>query len=62
MTAQMAAYGRLVADVQSKATSNGSTMALARMAVLLPCHSAAPSCWRGGLLGGKDGMPTKTTI
>lgn len=40
MTVQIAAYGRLVAGVQSKTTSNGSTMALARIAVPLPCHSA----------------------
>jgi len=40
MTAQIAAHGRLVADVQSKPTSNGSTMAFGRMAVSLPCHGA----------------------
>lgn len=57
MTAQIAAYGRLVADVQSKTTSNGSTMALARMAVPLPCHSAengeAPF-WLGIVAFGKQ--------
>jgi len=40
MTAQIAAHGRLVADVQSKTTSNGGTMAFGRMAVSLPCHGA----------------------
>ncbi|HFW4264185.1 TPA: single-stranded DNA-binding protein [Salmonella enterica subsp. diarizonae serovar 61:r:-] len=40
MTAQIAAYGRLVADPQTKTTSNGNNMALARMAVSLPCNSA----------------------
>ncbi|RZF13783.1 single-stranded DNA-binding protein [Serratia marcescens] len=57
MTAQIAAYGRLVADVQSKTTSNGSTMAFARMAVSLPCHSAesgeAPF-WLGVVAFGKQ--------
>ncbi|WP_337049367.1 single-stranded DNA-binding protein [Serratia fonticola] len=40
MTAQIAAYGRLVADVQSKTTSNGNTMAFARLVVSLPCQKA----------------------
>lgn len=40
MTAHIAAHGRLVSDVQSKATTNGNSMALARMAVSLPCHAA----------------------
>lgn len=40
MTAQLAAHGRLVSDVQSKNTTNGNSMALARMAVSLPCHGA----------------------
>ncbi|WP_431224469.1 single-stranded DNA-binding protein [Serratia sp. L9] len=40
MTAQIAAHGRLVADVQSKTTSNGNTMAFTRMVVSLPCHKA----------------------
>ncbi|MER3011866.1 single-stranded DNA-binding protein [Serratia nematodiphila] len=57
MTAQIAAYGRLVADVQSKPTSNGNTMAFARMAVSLPCHSAesgeAPF-WLGVVAFGKQ--------
>jgi single stranded DNA-binding protein (ssb) len=40
MTAQIAAYGRLVADVQSKTTSTGSTMAFSRLVASLPCRSA----------------------
>lgn len=40
MTAQISAYGRLVADVQSKTTSNGNAMAFCRMAVPLPCQKA----------------------
>ncbi|MDZ4926197.1 single-stranded DNA-binding protein [Escherichia coli] len=37
MTAQIAAYGRLVEDPQVKQTSKGTPMTLARMAVPLPC-------------------------
>lgn len=40
MTAQIAAYGRLVADPQLKTTSKGTPMTLARMAVSLPCSQA----------------------
>lgn len=40
MTAQIAAYGRLAADVQTKTTGNGTTMAFSRMAVPLPCRSS----------------------
>ena len=40
MTAQISAYGRLVADVQSRAISNGNQMAFTRMAVTLPCQKA----------------------
>jgi len=57
MTAQIAAYGRLVADVQSKPTSNGNAMAFARLVVSLPCHSAengeAP-LWLGVVAFGKQ--------
>ncbi len=41
MTAQIAAYGRLVDDPQVKQTSKGTPMTLARMAVSLPCRSAS---------------------
>ncbi|HHJ0962361.1 TPA: single-stranded DNA-binding protein [Escherichia coli] len=40
MTAQIAAYGRLVDDPQTKQTSKGTPMTLARMAVSLPCSQA----------------------
>ncbi|HAW2960814.1 TPA: single-stranded DNA-binding protein [Escherichia coli] len=40
MTAQIAAYGRLVADPQLKTTSKGTQMAMASMAVSLPCSQA----------------------
>lgn len=40
MTAQIAAYGRLVADPQLKTTSKGTQMAMASMAVPLPCSTA----------------------
>lgn len=40
MAAQIAAYGRLVADPQTKTTSKGTNMAFARMAVSLPCSAA----------------------
>ncbi|HCQ4272809.1 TPA: single-stranded DNA-binding protein, partial [Escherichia coli] len=40
MTAQIAAYGRLVDDPQVKQTSKGTPMTLARMAVPLPCSQA----------------------
>ncbi|HDD9282268.1 TPA: single-stranded DNA-binding protein [Escherichia coli] len=40
MTAQIAAYGRLVADPQLKTTSKGTQIAMASMAVPLPCSQA----------------------
>ncbi len=40
MTAQIAAHGRLVDDPQTKQTSKGTPMTLARMAVSLPCSQA----------------------
>lgn len=40
MTAQISAYGGLVADVQSRTTSNDKPMAFTRMAVTLPCQKA----------------------
>lgn len=40
VTAQIAAYGRLVADPQLKTTSKGTQMAMASMAVPLPCSQA----------------------
>ncbi|WP_312740837.1 single-stranded DNA-binding protein [Cedecea neteri] len=40
MTAQLAAHGRLVADVQTKTTGNGTSMAFSRMALPLPCRAS----------------------
>lgn len=40
MTAQISAYGRLVADPQTRTTSSGTSMAMARLAVALPCNAA----------------------
>lgn len=40
MTAQIAAYGRLANDPQLKTTSKGTQMAMASMAVPLPCSQA----------------------
>lgn len=40
MTAQISAYGRLVADVQNRTTNNDKPMAFTRMAVTLPCQKA----------------------
>lgn len=40
MAAQISAYGRLAADPQTRTTANGKSMAMARLAVALPCHTA----------------------
>lgn len=40
MTAQLSAYGRLVAEPTSRITKNDNQMVVARLAVSLPCHSA----------------------
>lgn len=39
MTAQISAYGRLVADPQTRTTGKGTNMAMARLAVALPCNA-----------------------
>ncbi|AXD08084.1 single-stranded DNA-binding protein [Salmonella enterica] len=57
MTAQIAAYGRLVADPQTKTTSKGTSMTMARMAVLLPCSASQDgqaTLWPGVLAFGKQ--------
>ncbi|MCA2043706.1 single-stranded DNA-binding protein [Escherichia coli] len=57
MTAQIAAYGRLVDDPQEKQTSKGTPMALARMAVSLPCSQAQDgqaTLWLSVLAFGKQ--------
>ena len=40
MTAQISAYGRLVADPQTRTTGKGTNMAMAHLAVALPCNAA----------------------
>lgn len=57
MTAQIAAHGRLVADVQSKTTSGGGIMVFGRLAVALPCHGAEKgeaTFWLGVVAFGKQ--------
>ncbi len=57
MTAQLSAYGRLVADPQTRTTNNGNNMAMARMAVSLPCNAAAEgqaTFWLGIIAFGKQ--------
>ncbi|EOS1793764.1 single-stranded DNA-binding protein [Escherichia coli] len=57
MTAQIAAYGRLVDDPQVKQTSKGTPMTLARMAVSLPCSQAQDgqaTLWLSVLTFGKQ--------
>ncbi|MDK9583177.1 single-stranded DNA-binding protein [Lelliottia wanjuensis] len=57
MTAQMAAHGRIVADVQTKPTSSGSNMAFTRIAVALPCRAAEnaeSTMWLGVTAFGKQ--------
>ncbi|EFN0499360.1 single-stranded DNA-binding protein [Escherichia coli] len=57
MTAQIAAYGRLVDDPQVKQTSKSTPMTLARMAVSLPCSQAQDgqaTLWLSVLAFGKQ--------
>ncbi|HBM0095209.1 TPA: single-stranded DNA-binding protein [Salmonella enterica subsp. enterica serovar Blitta] len=57
MTAQISAYGRLVADPQTKTTSKGTSMSFARMAVSLPCsvsQDGQATLWLGVLAFGKQ--------
>ena len=57
MTAQIAAYGRLVDDPQTKQTSKGTPITLARMAVSLPCSQAQDgqaTLWLSVLAFGKQ--------
>ena len=58
MTAQIAAYGRLVADPQLKTTSKGTQMAMASMAVTLPCSQADDGTARPGGKKGQQGQAT----
>ncbi|SXF86157.1 single-stranded DNA-binding protein [Klebsiella variicola] len=57
MTAQLSAYGRLVADPETRATGKGTSMAMARLAVSLPCNAAADgqaTFWLGVIAFGKQ--------
>ena len=57
MAAQIAAYGRLVADPQTKITSNDNNMTFARLAVSLPCRTAEDGqavMWLGVTAFGKQ--------
>ncbi|CAM7252481.1 single-stranded DNA-binding protein [Klebsiella pneumoniae] len=57
MTAQISAYGRLVADPQTRTTNSGSSMTMGRLAVALPCHAAEGgevTFWLGVVAFGKQ--------
>ena len=57
MTAQISSYGRLVADPQTRTTASGTNMAMARMAVSLPCNAAESgevTFWLGVVAFGKQ--------
>ena len=57
MTAQISAYGRLVADPQTRTTNSGGSMAMGRLAVALPCHAAEGgevTFWLGVVAFGKQ--------
>ena len=57
MTAQIAAYGRIVSEIQTKATSSGGNMAFTRLAVALPCRAAdngEMTMWLGVTAFGKQ--------
>lgn len=57
MTAQISAYGRLVADPNTRTTGKGTNMAMARLAVPLPCNASGDgqaTFWLGVLAFGKQ--------
>lgn len=57
MTAQISAYGRLVADPQIRTTGKGTNMAMARLAVALPSDAAdngEATFWLGVIAFGKQ--------
>lgn len=57
MTALISAYGRLVADPQTRTTGKGKNMAMACLAVLLPCNTAEDgqsTFWLGVIAFGKQ--------
>lgn len=57
MTAQISAYCRLVADPETRTTGKGTNMAMARLAVSLPCNAAEDgqaTFWLGVIAFGKQ--------
>ncbi|HIH5238005.1 TPA: single-stranded DNA-binding protein [Raoultella ornithinolytica] len=57
MTAQISAYGRLVAEPQTRTTNSGTSMTMWRLAVALPCHAAEGgevTFWLGVVAFGKQ--------
>ena len=57
MTAQISAYGRLVFDPKTRTTNSGISMAMARLAVSLPCNTAEAgeaTFWLGVIAFGKQ--------
>lgn len=57
MTAQVSAYGRLVADPQTRTTGKGTNMTMARLAVSLPCNASEAgqaTFWLGVIAFGKQ--------
>ncbi|MCE0825544.1 single-stranded DNA-binding protein [Buttiauxella sp. A2-C2_NF] len=57
MTAQISAYGRLVADPQTRTTASDKQMTMARLAVSLPCHTGPngeATYWLGVVAFGKQ--------
>ena len=57
MAAQISAYGRLVADPETRTTGKGTNMAMARLAVSLPCNTAEDgqsTFWLGVIAFGKQ--------
>ncbi|ECT1023429.1 single-stranded DNA-binding protein [Salmonella enterica] len=57
MAAQIAVYGRMVADPQMKTTKKGTNMTAGRLAVSLPCSTAQDgqaTLWLGVIAFGKQ--------
>lgn len=57
MIAQISAYGRLVADPETRTTGKGTNMAMARLAVWLPCNATddgLATFWLGVIAFGKQ--------
>lgn len=56
MTAHTSAHGRLIADPTHKITDSGTALAMGRLVVSLPCHTAedgAAPLWLGVVCFGK---------